>query len=297
MLGVWQAVDDVNLVVRIYPGSYAPLPRSASFPQMFVDAVWQDSASRSVRYLLFLNATKTDSNAFPNSLLGKAMETAVSVIDDLVGSEEVFDADNVFNYSNASIGAEWADTGDEDEEYEAEDFFSYTDSASGSFYAYRDEDGSAYLIWMDGYDPHVSGLELRRVMVEAPSAEGVTQGLLRPVIDMANGAEAQTALTVMRWASDSQCMRMDSAALTDSVRTALEALEPDDVQRFMENYAKLSDMMLDALSLNDETWADPERFEPFADAGLMKEAKILESDAESPRSVDLLNAAIVEVMG
>ena len=74
------------------------------------------------------------------------------------------------------------------------------------------------LYWMDEYDPHAAGIELRRLTVDAASAGTLTQGVLRPVIDMAEGAEAQTAMAVLRWAAENQCARMDPAASTDYVR-------------------------------------------------------------------------------
>ena len=144
------------------------------------------------------------------------------------------------------------------------------------------------LYWMDEYDPHAAGIELRRLTVDAASAGALTQGVLRPVIDMAEGAEAQTAMAVLRWAAENQCARMDPAALSDSFRAALGALNGAEVQVFRDHFARLSGMMLDAMSLNPDTLFITDRYKPFEGAGLRKEVEKLRDNEESRLSADVL---------
>ena len=113
---------------------------------------------------------------------------------------------------------------------------------------------------------------------------------------MAEGAEAQTAIDLLRWAVKHQCARMDSAALTQSLRTAYAALTPSDAQAFSGHYAKISALLLDGMGLNSNTLNDPNRLKPFIDANLDGALAELDMLIENKRAVDLLNAAVAEVL-
>ena len=225
-----------------------------------------------------------------NALLGSTLTNAVKAIGALGQNDSSLEGIDAWDYTHASIGVEWS-TEDSD------DYFNVTSDASGFFYAFHDADMSVTLYWMDDYDPHALSLELRRVTVGVPSAEALTQGVLTPVIDMAGDAQVQTALALMRWAAESKCARMDSAALADGLRAALAALAPEKAQAFRDNYAKISDMALDAMGLNPETMSNPERGQPFKDAGLADALELLASGTENMRAVEILDAAIAGAKG
>jgi hypothetical protein len=116
--------------------------------------------------------------------------------------------------------------------------------------------------------------------------------VLRPVIDMADGAQAKTALALIEWASNNRCLQVEAAALAENLRAAFAALTPADAQAFKQNYARLKDVMLDSMSLNPQNKADPARFKPFEDAGLKDAINKYANNKANQRSVDLLNAAI-----
>jgi hypothetical protein len=127
--------------------------------------------------------------------------------------------------------------------------------------------------------------------------EALTEGVLRPVIDMAGGTELQTALALVRWASHNHCMRMNGRDLANNLRTAFTALTPADAQAFKDNYGKFTTAMIDALGLNPKTWSNPDRSKAFRDAGLGEAISDLANDVESQRSLDVLNTAIAGVVG
>lgn len=291
MLGVWQAVDNENLQLLILPGIYAPLPRAAKLPELFACGLWQESPEKRIEYMMQVNKRKPEENSLLSSLLGNAVAKAFRTIENKNDYENDSDLFDAYEYTHASIGVLWTYGQDESEYYD------FTSDASGIFYAFRAEDGSVMLYWMDDYDPHASCTELYRITVDTPSDEALAQNVLRPVIDVAEGAEAQTALSIIRWASESRCMRMNSAALTDNLRAAFAALEPVEAQTFRDNYAKISGMMLDAMGLNPENWSMEERYKPFKDAGLQDAVTALGKETENQRAVDVLNAAIDAVMG
>ena len=108
---------------------------------------------------------------------------------------------------------------------------------------------------------------------------------------------AQTALALMRWASENKCARMEDAALADGLRAALASLEPEKAQAFLDNYAKISGMTLDAMGLNPETMYSAERSQPFRDADLADALELLASSTESVCAVEILDAAIVGAKG
>ena len=225
-----------------------------------------------------------------NALLGSTLTNAVKAIGAIGKNDDVIEDVDAWDYTHASIGVEWITE-------ESDDYYNVTSDASGFFYAFHDADMSVTLYWMDDYDPHALSLELRRVTVGVPSAEALTQGVLTPVIDMAGDAQVQTALALMRWAAESKCARMDSAALADGLRAALAALAPEKAQAFRDNYAKISDMALDAMGLNPETMFSAERGQPFKDAGLADALELLTSGTENMRAVELLDAAIEGAKG
>jgi len=291
LLGVWQAPGNEDLEILIFPGSYAPVPENAGLPQLYAEGAWQESDGMRVTYLMLLNKRGTEEGSgLLNALLGSTLAGAVKAIGALGKNDSNLENIDAWDYTHASIGVEWI-TEDSD------DFYSVTSDASGSFYAFHDADMSVTLCWMDDYDPHALSVELRRVTVEVPSAEALTQGVLIPVIDMAGDAQAQTALALMRWASENKCARMEDAALADGLRAALASLEPEKAQAFRDNYAKISGMTLDAMGLNPETMSNPERSQPFRDAGLADALELLTSGTENMRAVEILDAAIEGAKG
>ncbi len=291
LLGVWRASDNEALEVLVLPGSYAPLPANARKPQLYISGMWQEGELKRIDYQMLVNRWKEEDNGLLNMLLGNAMANAVKTIDRLSGGNvENPNAINLYDYTHGQISVVWII--DNEEEY-----YTFTNDSSGSFYALRAEDGSIALYWMDNYDPHATDVELVRMTAEAPSAEALTADLLRPVIDMADGAQVDTALDLMEWTLKNHCMRMDSAALAENLRAAFAALEPADAQAFRDNYAKISGMALDAMGLNPETWGSAERYKPFDDANQGEAARFFTTDTETQRSLELLNAALTEVMG
>lgn len=312
LVGVWQATDNEALQVLILPGRYAPLPRNAQMPQLFASGAWQEGSNGRIDYYMMLNQPKQENNGFLSSLLGKSLANAVNTIRNLNNTYEEFDNLILLEYSKSSIYATWlygdengteteADTEAETEVYtedgDEEINIEYTHDGSGLFYAMRETDGSIALYWMDNYDPHAADVTLRRLTADTPSAEALNEAVLRPVIDMADGDQPRTALALMRWAADNRCMRMDGAALADSLRAAFDALEPADARAFRDNYDKISGMMLDAMSLNDQTWSSADRNAPFRSAGLGDEVSALSKDMENERAVDVLNAAVAAATG
>lgn len=288
LLGVWQASGNEDLEILILPGSYAPVPESSKTPQLYAEGAWQEGDGMRVIYLMFLNQRGTEEDSgLLNALLGSTLANAVKVIGALGKDDSTLEDVDAYDYTHASIGVEWSDEN-------SSDYYNVTSDASGFFYAFHDPDMSVTLYWMDDYDPHALSVELRRVTVEVPSAEALTQGLLTPVAEMAEDAQVQTALALVRWASENKCARMDSAALTDGLRAALAALEPDAAQAFRDNYAKMTGMTLDAMGLNPDTMNSSERGKPFKDAGLADALELLTSSTETVRAVEILNAAIAE---
>ena len=291
LLGVWQASGNEDLEILILPGSYAPVPERTKTPQLYAEGAWQEGDGMQVTYLMFLNKRGTEEGGgLLNALLGSTLTNAVKAIGAIGKNDDVIEDVDAWDYTHASIGVEWITE-------ESDDYYNVTSDASGFFYAFHDADMSVTLYWMDDYDPHALSLELRRVTVGVPSAEALTQGVLTPVIDMAGDAQVQTALALMRWASENKCARMDSAALADGLRAALAALAPEKAQAFRDNYAKISDMALDAMGLNPETMSNPERGQPFKDAGLADALELLASGTENMRAVEILDAAIAGAKG
>ena len=291
LLGVWQSDDDDQLLVYMLPGSYSLVSSSSKAPELFAVGQWQETRERRLEYLMHVNERKEERNGFLDSLLGVSMSNAIQTLR-IIGGGNAKDEDwfDCFDYSNANIDVHWR-YGEDDEGY-----YPYTDKAAGTFFSLRADDGEIILYWVDEYDPHIPGIVLQRLSVEASAAEALTEKVLRPVIDMAAGAEVQTALALARWASEAKCMRMDGAALAENLRAAYAALSPADAQAFKDNYAKFTPAMLDALGLNPKTWSNPDRINPFKDAGLDAAILALANDIESQRSADVLNAAIEEIM-
>jgi len=292
LLGVWQIPENDKLCLLILPGVYAPTAVNKKIPELYAYGVWQEYEGKRILYSMPLRKWKPEQNSFLNALLGNTIANAVRTIKAIGNSNANPEDMDVFDYEHASIGVEWLYSDGETQ---------YTDISSdnsGSFYVERDEDdGSVYMFWLDSHDPHVMGDLLLRVTVDTASAEALTQGVLRPVIDMAGDAQVQTALAVAQWAADNRCMRMDNEALTKNLRDALAALEAKDAQAFRDNYAKIGTMLMDALGLNPETWSAPSRKQPFKDAGLEEAIDKIGADTESQRAMDLLNAAIGAAMG
>ena len=290
LLGVWKADDIEDLTVVIAPGSYAPVNSKSGQPELYAEATWQEGEDNQVQYLLMLNRWKASQNSFLNSLLGNTMANAIQTIGALGNGSKDAEHLNAFDYAHGLIGVNMYY---DDENYE---FISFTKEATGTFYAVQEKDGSVVLYWLDNYDPHIACVDLRRVTNVAPSADEVTQGVLRPVIDMADGAEAQAAIDVMRWTIEHQCARMDSAALKEGLRSAYAALTPADAMAFSSHYTKVSALMLDAMGLNPKTLSDPNRLKSFRDAGLGDALDKLDRTTESERAVDLLNAAVTAAL-
>ena len=291
LLGVWQASGNEDLEILILPGSYAPVPERTKTPQLYAEGAWQEGDGMQVTYLMFLNKRGTEEGGgLLNALLGSTLTNAVKAISAIGKNDDVIEDVDAWDYTHASIGVEWITE-------ESDDYYNVTSDASGFFYAFHDADMSVTLYWMDDYDPHALSVELRRVTVGVPSAEALTQGVLTPVVDMLDDAQVQTALALMRWASENKCARMDSAALADGLRAALAALAPEKAQAFRDNYAKISDMALDAMGLNPETMSNPERGQPFKDAGLADALELLASGTENMRAVEILDAAIAGAKG
>ena len=293
LLGVWQAVDNADLEILILPGSYAPVPEKSKQPQLYAEGAWQESDGMQVTYVMFLNKQGTEeSGGLLNSLLGSTLTNAIKQIG--ARGNDDSNLEDTWDYTHASIGMEWIV---EDSDEYSDEYYNVTDDDSGRFYALHEEDMSVVLYWVDDYDPHAMGEMLRRATVGVPSAEALTQGVLTPVIDMAGDAQAQTALALMRWASENKCARMDSTALADGLRAALAALAPEKAQAFRDNYAKISGMTLDAMRLNPEAMYSEARNQPFKDAGLADALALLVSGAENIRAVEILDAAIAEALG
>ena len=290
LLGVWKADEIEDLTVVIVPGSYAPANSNTKQPDLYAEARWREGSYRQVEYTYLLNRWKSTENSFLNSLLGNTMANAIRTIGTLGNPEQDRDHTNAFDYLHGRIGVKIYY--DEDD-YES---ISFTEEATGTFYAFREEDGSVVLYWLDNYDPHIAGVDLHRLTAGVPSAEEATRDVLRPVIDMPEGAEAQTAIDVLRWAVKHQCARMDNAALTQGLRTAYAALSPADAQAFRDHYAKISALLLDGMGLNSKTLSDPNRLKPFTDANLDKALSELNKPVENRRAADLLNAAVAEVL-
>ena len=287
LLGVWQGVEEQDVTVLILPGSYAPLPKGAKLPQLYAYGTWREAPDCSVTYSMCLNRWEMNDDGLLRSLFGNALANAFQGVR---GEEQPEEGINGFDYSNGVIGIEWEIVLPEEFENpeDVDTYAGFTEDASGTFYAAHDGEGGVMLFWMDEYDPHVAGIELRRLTVDAAPAGALTQGVLRPVIDMAEGAEAQTAMAVLRWAAENQCARMDPAALSDSFRAALGALNGAEVQAFRDNFARVSGMMLDAMSLNSDTLFITDRYKPFEGAGLRKEVEKLRDNEESRLSADVL---------
>ncbi len=291
LLGVWQASGNEDLEILILPGSYAPVPERTKTPQLYAEGAWQEGDGMQVTYLMFLNKRGTEEGGgLLNALLGSTLTNAVKAIGAIGKNDDVIEDVDAWDYTHASIGVEWITE-------ESDDYYNVTSDASGFFYAFHDADMSVTLYWMDDYDPHALSLELRRVTVGVPSAEALTQGVLTPVIDMAGDAQVQTALALMRWASENKCARMDSAALADGLRAAFAALAPEKAQAFRDNYAKIAGMALDAMGLNPETMFSAKRGQPFKDAGLADALELLASGTENMRAVEILDAAIAGAKG
>lgn len=312
LLGVWKAEYNEDLEILILPGSYAPVSEKSRIPYMYAEGRWQESDGRQVVYQMCLNRQATEGNGLLNSLFGSTLANAVKEIGSPEKHDKDFDIVAGFDYDHANIGVQWP-TDDEPE------YYIFTDKSSGSIYAFHDEDMSVTLYWMDNYDPHASGETLRRVTIETPSAEELSSGVLTPVIDMADGDVAHTALALIDWASKNKCMRMDGAALAENLRAAYAALEPDKARTFRENYASITGVVSDAMGLSPENTSDSEGSKLFADTGLERALEFLTSSAkteasspsaggnqsltlhgssmETVRAMELLNGAILEAMG
>lgn len=291
MLGVWKEEGNKDLTLLILPGSYAPVVNASKVPEMYVSATWQEGVDRRVEYLMMLNRWKPEQNNLLSTLFGASIANAIKVIGGAGADNRNLEDIDAFEYSNGMIDTVWLMEGGED------DTIGFTSKDSGTIYALRDyEDDEVFLYWLDDYDPHAAGVLLFHESVDVPSADALTVGMLRPVIDMADGAEAQAALAVARWAAENRCISMDGEALRDGIRTAIDALEPTDAQAFRDNYDKISGMLLDAFGLNPETQSSPERRKPFEDAGLNDELDKLLGDLNQ-RSLDVLNTAIGAAQG
>lgn len=291
LLGVWQMQDDDQLCVMILPGAYAPTPDKKNLPDLYAYGVWQENSEKRILYSMLLKKWKPEQNNFLNALLGNTIANAVRTIKAIGESNPDPEDIYTFDYEHANVGVEWMY---EDGETQ---YIEFTKNNSGSLFVFSDDEEPLVLYWLDSYDPHVAGEELHRVTIDAASAEALTQGVLRPVIDMAADAQVQTALAVAQWAADNHCMRMDNEALTKNLREAFAALEAKDAQAFRDNYARIGTMLMDALGLNPETWSDPSRKQPFKDAGLEEAIDKIGADTESQRAMDLLNVAIGAAMG
>ena len=313
LLGVWKAEDNEDLELLILPGSYAPVSEKSRIPYMYAEGRWQESDGRQLVYQMYLNGEETEGNDLLNSLFGSTLAKAVKVIGSPGETDKDFDALAWFDYNHANIGVQWLIDGEPE-------YYIFTNESSGSMYAFHDEDMSVTLYWMDNYDPHASGEILHRVTtIEAPSAEELSSGVLIPVIDMTDDDAAQTALALIDWVSKNKCMRMDGAALAENLRAAYAALEPDKARAFRDNYARITDVVSDAMGLSPENRNDSESSKPFTDMGLGRALEFLTSstktEAPSPsaggnqsltlhgssletvRAMELLNDAILEAMG
>lgn len=291
MLGVWKEEGNKDLTLLILPGSYAPVNNASKLPELYVSATWQESEDRRIEYQMMLNRWKPEQNNLLSSLFGASIANAIKVIGGAGADDRNLNDIDAFEYSNGMIDTIWFMEDGEDEA------IGFTSKDSGKIYALRDDENNEVLLyWMDDYDPHAAGVLLFRESVDVPSADALTAGMLRPVIEMTDGAEAQAALAVARWAAENRCISMDGAALRDGIRAVIDALEPADAQAFRDNYDKISGMLLDAFGLNPETQSSPERRKPFEDAGLNDEIDKLLSDLNQ-RSLDVLNTAIGAAQG
>lgn len=163
LIGLWVCDDNDQVELQIVPGSYAPLPGDAEFPELFIEGVWKDPGDRSVHYIIQLNREKKQKG---NILDFLGLNPAVStVLKALINSDTT--TPNFFYYEKALIGINGNDNN-----YD----YTYTNDSKGVIYAYRDDDGSLALEWLDDYDPHIPGLILHRVTAEVPSA----QELIKP---------------------------------------------------------------------------------------------------------------------
>ena len=291
MLGVWKEEGNKDLTMLVLPGSYAPVIDASKAPELYVSATWQESVDRRIEYQMMLNRWKPEQNNLLSSLFGASIANAIKVIGGAGADDRNLNDIDAFEYSNGMIDTIWLMEDGEDEA------IGFTSKDSGKIYALRDDENNEVLLyWMDDYDPHAAGVLLIHESVDVPSADALTVGMLRPVIDMADGAEAKAALAVARWAAENRCISMDGAALRDGIRAAIDALEPADAQAFRDNYDKISGMLLDAFGLNPETQSSPERRKPFEDAGLDDELGKLLGDLNQ-RSFDVLNTAIGAAQG
>lgn len=58
LIGLWVCDDNDQVELQIMPGSFAPLPGDAKFPELFIEGIWKDPGDRSVHYIIQLNREK-----------------------------------------------------------------------------------------------------------------------------------------------------------------------------------------------------------------------------------------------
>ncbi|MBQ6505500.1 MAG: hypothetical protein IJI57_16465 [Flexilinea sp.] len=196
LIGLWKCVDNDQVELRIVPGSYAPLPENASFPELYVEGVWQDPGNRSVLYSIQLNRGKKDNTGILDVL---GVNPLITNLVKTVNNSSV--DPNYFSYEKGFISVL-------DKNYDDE--YTYTTDAKGAVFAYLADDGTVEFEWLDQYDPHVSGLTFQRAAVEVPSAEVLTEQALRPIIAQETGSEGQAAYDLMKFAADSRIINADA---------------------------------------------------------------------------------------
>ena len=67
LIGLWVCDDNDQVELRVVPGTYAPLPGDAEFPELFIEGKWKDPGDRSVHYIIQLNREKKQKGSVRNS--------------------------------------------------------------------------------------------------------------------------------------------------------------------------------------------------------------------------------------
>ena len=284
-LGVWEAKEKPELTLTVVPGSYTPHHTGWSQTDFYAEGRWRETDEWTVIYSLNVGSIGSVTPvALGGGLLGLALDSFKHMMNEW---EDLENKDySILHYTEGTIDAlEAADT----ENY----LYNYFDITSGSLILYFDEDKTLTLFWVDEKDPHLYAYSFLRKTVDVPTPEALTEGVVRPILEMTDDTREQVAVSLMRFAVDNSIAMADCEQLAKNLVTASDALTDAEARRFGENYNSIDELLTTTIMQIPDPYATEYHHPAFEASGLEEDvANLLDFNIVDRRSADLLCAAI-----